>query len=169
MGGRYPAASGTCAPGRRSRTLCLLAGLVLAGLWFMHGVSATTEAGCHGMPVLMTMGTSVTDSGSAMGAADAEARTAMPGHDPGAATFAQPGNGKSMQAGSAETCLSGQPPSPGDFLLALLASLAVLALVFGAVDQPLGAPSYALGRLRRRGPPGPVGRALLTTVCISRT
>lgn len=161
MDTQYPGASvAGSAAGRRVKALQLLAGLVLAGLWLMHGVSATTEAGCHGVPVLMTsMSAPAAHAGPA---AAGLARTS-------AATVSQPGTAGSTHAGEGETCLSGQPPSSGDLLLGLLACLAAFAFACGLAEFLPRRPSSTVDRLRRRGPPGPVGRALLTSVCISRT
>lgn len=148
----------------------MLAVLVLAGLWLMHGVSATTEAGCHGVPVMMSMSASAAGSGSAM-VADAvvgakRADTSAPDATPGVRAA---GTGAFSHSSPGETCLSGQPPSPHDLLLGLLASFALLGLAFGMAAR-LAQPSMrGWSRVRRRGPPGQAGRAVLTAVCISRT
>jgi hypothetical protein len=168
MDARCDAAAGRPSPvGHHRLLLRLLAPVVLLGLWLMHGVSATTTAGCHGVPVLMSMSAQVGDPGSVPGSAtvpmvkSAAAGSAGPAWSAGAA---------SDRPGSGEMCLSGQPPSPGGFLLALLAALALAGFGFwcAAAYRPRP-PSRAASLPPRRGPPGPVGRALLTTVCISRT
>ena len=123
--------------------------LVLLGLWMMHGVSATTNAGCHGVPMLMP-----TTSTSMTVAAPMSATTSVVRHTPAA----------DAQMGCAETCLSGQPPSSGDLMLGLLTAFILVAIVFG-LDLELRRPR----EMSRRGPPGPVGRRLLTEMCVSRT
>lgn len=171
MDAQYRAAAVTPSALRhRAGALRVLAVLVLAGLWLMHGVSATTEAGCHGVPIMMSMSASAAGSGSAMVAdavvgatrADTSESDATPGvraEDAGASSHSSPG----------EMCLSGQPPSPRDLLLGLLTAFALLGLAFGMAAR-LAQPSMrGRSRLRRRGPPGQAGRAVLTMVCISRT
>jgi hypothetical protein len=171
MDARYRAQAATPSVLRhRAGALRVLAVLVLAGLWLMHGVSATTEAGCHGVPVMMSMSASAAGSGSAM-VADAGVgakRADMSESDatPGVRAAGTEGSGHS---GPGEMCLSGQPPSPHDLLLGLLATFALLGLAFGMAEW-LGQPSMrGWSRVRRRGPPGQAGRAVLTMVCISRT
>jgi hypothetical protein len=64
--------------------------------------------------------------------------------------------------------MSGQPPTPGDFLIAVLCVLVVFGLAMFA-DSALRTARNAWGAWRRRGPPGLVARELLTAVCVSRT
>lgn len=138
-----------------TRLIQSVAPLVLLGLWLMHGMSATTGAGCHGVALMMPMSASVGETQPIAAGAAAPLGTSA----------SRP---ESQQQGSGELCLSGRPPSPGDFLLALLATLAVVALALFAhlVPRPAG---KACCTWQRRGPPGPVGRQLLTAVCVSRT
>lgn len=166
---RHLAASGTVARDRRrTRVMQLVAGLVLAGLWLMHGVSATTAAGCRGVPVMMTSSMSAAGAGSgATGRARAHAAAFESG--PRLATDSHAGHPGSMHAGCGETCLSGQPPSAGDLLLGLLTCFALLALVRAVSGHLPRASAGVLSRLRRRGRPPPGGTVLLTTVCVSRT
>lgn len=185
MGTRgHAAPDAPATPARASRftgSLRLLAILVLLGLWLMHGVSATTGAGCHGVPVMMTMSASDTGHGSTM-AGDAAPRAGRgavsrsgdvdTAHvDNARADTARAESADTMRSGSGETCLSGQPPSPRDLLISLLGCFALAILACGMAARPMRAPSSRPAcRDRRRGPPGhPVGRALLTTVCVSRT
>jgi hypothetical protein len=135
--------------------------LVLLGLWLMHGVSATTGAGCHGVPVMMSM--SMSASAAEPGSIMAATPTMRADHQ------VQAKSADSMPTGSGETCLSGQPPSPRDLLLGLLACLVLAVLGRVVPTWPPHAASCAACRPRRRGPPGRAGRVLLTTVCISRT
>ena len=130
--------------------------LVLAGLWFMHGISATTGAGCRGgaMPMIAVM-----TSGAAASGAPLEARATGPGAQ---------ANPADISAGpSGDLCLSGQPDDPGAALIALLALLAVT----GYVRLAPAARLVPLARAARRwrAPPGRAGVALLTVVCVSRT
>ena len=143
-------------------TLRLFVPVVLLGLWMMHGMSATMEAGCHGMPMLMPVATSIAEA-EPMAAADAGHSAMRPAADEAASVHLG-----SNQTGAGELCLSGQPPAPGALLLALLAALVLVGYVV----------LTALGRrpdLRRagwrwwRGPPRLAGIELLTAVCVSRT
>jgi hypothetical protein len=152
-------------PSVRVRKLAprLLVPVLLLGVWMMHGMSATTGAGCHGMRIMMSTTVSAVDA-RPMVAADTGASTTRTANTAGDAESARPA---SSHTGPGEMCLSGQPPAAGSFLLALLAALAVAGWVgFTALTRrpdPL-----RLGRGWRRGPPGLVGRELLTTVCVSR-
>lgn len=142
----------------------LLAVLVLAGLWLMHGVSATTNAGCHGVPVMMSMSASAVGPQAAAGASRVSAKA------PESAPDLRPaGTAASVPDGPGETCLSGQPPSPGDLLLGLLAAFVLVGLVACSTARSARPLVFAWSRARRRGPPGTAGRALLTAVCVSRT
>lgn len=140
----------------------LLVSVVLLGLWVMHGMSATMESGCHGMPMLMPTTASMVEA-QPMAAADAGSSAIRPPTD-GAASVHLASN----QTGEGELCLSGQPPTLGAWLLALLATLvAVGYVVFTAqVRRP------DLRRTRWwwwRGRPHLAGMELLTAVCVSRT
>lgn len=163
------AAIGSPFPGRGlTGGMRLIAVLVLAGLWLMHGVSATTAAGCHGVPVVMTAGASVTDPGTGA-AANVGAPTTQAGMRAADAAPSRTSGAGSHGHGPCENCLSGQPPAPGELLLALFAALALVGHCLGVTGRLLSLPPGCWGRARRRGPPGLVGRALLTTVCVSRT
>lgn len=152
---------------RRSRALQVLALVVLGGLWLMHGVSATTEAGCHGVPVLMSRAGPAVDPGSPA-AAGMTSRGSEAGREASAMVSSFAVEDEPADACCGENCLSGQPPSPSHFLLILLASLALAPGLY-AVARPPGCPLAGPGESRRRGPPGTVGRTLLLTVCVSRT
>jgi hypothetical protein len=170
---RYRAEAAALAPlCRRSGALRLLAVLVLSGLWLMHGVSATTEAGCHGVPVMMSMSASAAGSGSGSGSGSqtvAHAPAVAGRADTGESGVRAEGTGASGHGSPGETCLSGQPPSSHELLLGLLSFLTLFGFSLG-MAPPLTQPSRRdRSGLRRRGPPGRSGRALLTTVCISRT
>lgn len=147
----------------RKPALRFLVPLVLVGLWLMHGMSAITGAGCHGM--LMPVAASATEARSMAGAGTASSMAQAIANTADAATITRSSSG---QAGSSELCLSGAPPTPMEFLLALLAGLALLGcVVLAAVMWPRNP-----RRSRRRwgrGPPGPTGRELLTMVCVTRT
>jgi hypothetical protein len=171
MDARCDAAAGRPSPvGHRRLLLRLLAPVVLLGLWLMHGVSATTTAGCHGVPVLMSMSAQVGDPGSVPGTATVPMVRSVKSAAAGSAGTAWSAGAVSDRPGSNETCLSGQPPSPGGVLLALLAALALAGFGFSWAAAYGPRPPWRAASLPpRRGPPGPVGRALLTTVCISRT
>jgi len=138
----------------------LLIPVVLLGLWIMHGMSATMDSGCHGM-VPTSLAASMSDS-SSMSMSPMSLVPAETG-----VTSAAPAG--SAESESGELCLSGQPPTPGDWALTLLAALALL----GSIVPALLAEQPRLQRLAGsrwwRGPPGPAGRELLTTVCVSRT
>lgn len=130
--------------------------LVLAGLWFMHGVSAMTGAGCRGgaMPMIAAM-----TNGAAASGSSAEARAT------GTGARANPAD---VGAGpSGDLCLSGQPEDPGAALIVLLVLLAVAGCVRPAPAAPLV--PVACAARGKRAPPGHVGVALLTVVCVSRT
>lgn len=146
----------------RRRLIRCLALLVFLGLWLMHGMSATTGAGCHGVPVMMPMSAAVSEPPSIPSPASVSAT--VHGGEKGARLA----RSAFEQSGSAELCLSGQPPSPGDLLIALLAALAVFGIALFAAPT-LWPARKAPGAWRRRGPPGLVGRELLTAVCVSRT
>ena len=136
----------------------LLIPVVLLGLWVMHGMSATMESGCHGMvPTSLAASMSDSSSMSVMSAVPTEASV----------TSVSPSGTAESESG--ELCVSGQPPTPGDWALALLAALALLGCIAPAllVGQPRL--RNAAGSRRWRAPPDPAGRELLTTVCISRT
>lgn len=171
MDARYRAVTAT-PPALRHRAgmLRMLAVIVLAGLWLMHGASATTEAGCHGVPVVMSMDSSPVGSSSAAAGHDMAGAIRMGTGDTGAAAVLRSaGTGASDHSGMGEACMSGQPPSPSELLLALLGLLALAGLVFGMPAQLIRPLMRGWSRSRRRGPPGPAGMALLITVCVSRT
>jgi hypothetical protein len=128
---------------------------VLAGLWMMHGMNATTDAGCHGMAMATPMAASMTGTAPKATAPSAAVR--------GASTRAN--SVESGATGSGELCLSGQPPAPGATLLALLA-VAGCALLGATTVRPWAV--WFTGR-RWRAPPGAAGMDLLTVVCVSRT
>jgi hypothetical protein len=143
-------------------TVRLLIPVVLLGLWVMHGMSATMSSGCHGMvptSLAASMNASMSDSSSMSPMSPVPAETGV--------TSASPAG--SAESESGELCLSGQPPTPGDWALALLAALALLGCVAPALLA--GQPQLRLtaDSRRWRAPPDPAGRELLTTVCISRT
>jgi hypothetical protein len=145
----------------RKRLIRRLTPLVLLGLWLMHGISATSGAGCHGVPLMMPMSASVSD---ALSMPTTMSASTIVRHSMDVTSVTR---SASVQVGSGELCLSGQPPTPGHFLLALLAALAMLGLVLLA--NLLQRLSGEACEVRRRGPPGSAGRKLLTTVCVSRT
>ena len=137
--------------------------LLLVGLWVMHGMSGTTDAGCHGAAMPLPMGsTAATAATGPMSPVPGLARRGEQLAAPRAAPAAE----EQMLHG--DLCVSGQPPTFGLDLLALLAVLALAARE---------APDGASGRLwlrftrraRRRAPPGCSGIRLLTVVCVSRT
>lgn len=142
--------------------------LLLAGLWVMHGMSGSTDAGCHGAP--MPIPGDQAAMTTAMAAAPARVMPASPSPS-GRAQTAWAGSvlGGQMQHG--ELCVSGQPPTPGQDLLVLLALLALLALaaygVGGGSSSRLR--SRAVYRAAGRAPPSLSGIRLLTSVCVSRT
>lgn len=143
----------------RSMTLRLFVPVVLLGLWMMHGMSATMESGCHGMPLPMPMAASIAQA-QPMTPVEAGSRAVRPAAH--AAVWLPAG---SNQTGAGELCLSGRPPAPGAWLLAAL--LLVGCAVFAA---PARRPqARRAGWQRWRGPPGLAGIALLTAVCVSRT
>jgi hypothetical protein len=140
----------------------LLIPVVLLGLWVMQGMSATMESGCHGMvptSLAASMNESMSDSSSMSPMSPALTETGV--------TSAAPAG--SAESESGEPCVSGQPPTPGDWALALLAALALLGCIAPAllVGQPRL--RNAAGACRWRAPPDPAGRELLATVCVSRT
>lgn len=170
MDARYRAAARPSPALRHcTRTLRTLAVLVLAGLWLMHGDSATTEAGCHGVPVMMPMSASADSPGSQAAASARPGAMRADTRGSGAASGVRAQGAASEHPGPCESCLSGQPPSPHDLSRGLLSPLALLGLAVGMGAQPAQPLMRFRGRARRRGPPGPVGRTLLTTVCVSRT
>jgi hypothetical protein len=71
--------------------------------------------------------------------------------------------------GSGEGCLSGQPPAPGDTLLALLTLLVLLGLAWPAIPGPVRLIRSAWRRRPDRAPPWLAGRDLLNVVCVART
>src|SRR5947209_6992535 len=102
---------------RASRAVLIV--LVLAGLWLMHGMAGTTDAGCHGAAMLIPRGMphvaaapALVPGAAAKGAVARAAASSIPA-----------GLAEQMQHG--ELCVSGQPPTPGQDLLALLALLAL--------------------------------------------
>ena len=133
--------------------------LLLVGLWVMHGMSGMTDAGCHGatmpLPMISTATTSPTSAAPA----------ATPGGVHPAVALVAPAAQTRMLHG--DLCVSGQPPTFGLDLLALLALLAL-----GAREPPDGACDHLwirfTRRVRRRAPPGLSGIRLLTSVCVSR-
>jgi hypothetical protein len=143
------------APGRRAARSVIVV-LVLAGLWLMHGISATSDAGCHdgAMPLVAAMSHGE-DAVAVPAGAPATRRESVAG-------AADPGMG--MQQ-SGQLCLSGQPANPGAALIALLGLLAVARCL------PVGTPTWSMASCarRRRAPPGLFGLRLLAAVCVSRT
>jgi hypothetical protein len=139
----------------------LLIPIVLLGLWMMHGMSATMESGCHGM-VPTSLAASMSDS-PAMSAMSAVKSTPVRA----GMTTASPAGSVELDAG--ELCLSGQPPAPGDWALALLAALALVGCIAFALAAGQPGVQRTAGSRWWRGPPDPAGRELLTTVCVSRT
>lgn len=135
--------------------------LLLIGLWVMHGMSGTTDAGCHGavMPALSASSDSMPRVAAAPSAETAAAsRTAT----------TSIGMGWPGQMRHGELCVSGQPPTPGQDLLALLALLALAG--YGVSGDCLRLSVGRVPRLARwQAPPSPFGIQLLTTVCVSRT
>src|SRR5437588_1029687 len=116
MDARYRAAAAAVSPLRhRAGALRVLAVLVLAGLWLMHGVSATTEAGCHGVPVMMSMSAPATGFGSGTAVHALAGAKRMDASESGAVSDVRAEDtGASGHCSAGETCLSGQPPSPHD-------------------------------------------------------
>jgi len=118
----------------------------------MHGMSATTGSGCHGM-VPMPLAVAMSPIGA-------------PPTGSGVTAAAPAG---SVGMGSGELCLSGQPPTPGDWALALLAALALVGCVVSAVSAGRTPVRRIAGCQRWRGPPHLAGMELLTAECVSRT
>lgn len=139
--------------------------LLLVGLWVMRGMSGTSDAGCHGavMPIPSAVSDGMPDV-AAVAAVMPSAETAAGSN----AVTTSIGIGLAGQMQHGELCVSGQPPTPGQDLLALLALLALAS--YGVSGGCLGSP---VGRVSRRArwwaPPSPFGIQLLTTVCVSRT
>lgn len=165
----YTVRGGTAKPrrqdaGPRTAVRRFIMLLLLAGLWMMHGMSGSTDAGCHGtaMPVPMK-----TASVSDVAAAPASMLHERPVTNPHAATPSL-GTALAEQMRHGDLCVCGQPPTPGQDLLALLALLA-LATSDRADVRLLRPVRHAVPGTRRRAPPGLFGIRLLTTVCVSRT
>lgn len=138
--------------------------LVFAGLWLMHGVSASTGAGCHAgaMPLIAAMSSA---QGAMAAAAEAPATEA-----PAADSRAPVAGPAAMGAGpSGELCLSAQPTDPGAALIGLIALMALAGWILLDGAAPARARAAACRARRWRGPPGRTGVALLTVVCVSRT
>lgn len=134
--------------------------LLLVGLWVMHGMSGMTDAGCHGAAMPLPMGSMAATT--PMNAAP----TVMPGGEHPEAAPAAPAIRAQMLHG--DLCVSGQPPTFGLDLLALLALLALG--VREARKSSCGRVCLRFTRrTRRRAPPGLSGIRLLTAVCVSRT
>ena len=146
--------------------------LVLVGLWLMHGMFGTTEAGCQGgaMPVSMSVSVPVAAPGAVPDVAAAHAfMPSVPAAAGSRAVAPSVGAGLAEAMRHGELCQSGQPPTPGRDMLVLLALLA-LAGPIAARDvacEPFGLPLAR--RAGKRAPPGLFGTGLLTAVCVSRT
>ena len=140
--------------------------LLLVGLWMMHGMSGATDAGCHGaaMPLPMTASAAMPNVAAAP-ALTSGASSAAPLR---AATSSSIGTGSAGQMRHGDLCVSGQPPTPGQDLLALLALLALAAYGMSGLDLGLSV-TRAPHRTQRQAPPGLFGIRLLTAVCVSRT
>jgi hypothetical protein len=153
-------------PGRASLRAWAWRGAVFAllvGLWVMHGLSGTSDAGCHGAPMPMA------------GAAQMPVPSGLFGPGPQARPAAGGVNARAEMASASmdqmrhgELCLSGQPPNPGGLLLALLALIACALAAIELRGRPT-ARSPGSPRRSRHAPPGLIGRRLLTVMCVART
>jgi hypothetical protein len=171
---------GTHAPLARAGARVLVAVVVLAGLFLMHGLPAGNCLG-HGAAAASSMTSAVmadpaiemmpilVEKGMAADAAMAVRPPVAPlpsmaGFRPAAVS---PADAQAPGAGMAGAVCVSRPPPPG------LASLLALSLLVGAVavGEALGLGGLTSRFLRGRGlrAPPQAGAALLVRLCISRT
>lgn len=137
----------------------VLACAVLLGLWVMHGMYASPVTGCHGAGLtLVSMTQPETAPAPAPAASDRLVQAAV-------------GVGMAPM-GDGDLCLSGQVPTAGKDLNALIALLSLigLGLVMAPVSERFvpGMPGRAQSRWR--APPGAAtGSELLLMECVART
>jgi hypothetical protein len=133
---------------------------VLLGLWLMHGMYSSPVAGCHGAGLTLV---SMTQPKMAPAPAPAVSDGLVQAVAVGA-SMAPMGDGG--------LCLSGQVPTAGKDLNALIALLSLIGL--GLATAPTSG-SLAPGLARRaqsrwRAPPGAAtGSELLLLECVART
>lgn len=149
----------------RTRARPCIVLLLLVGLWMMHGLSGATGAGCHGaaIPVPAAISDGMSDGGAAPAL-----MTSAPTAKSRSLTSPSMSAAVSVPMLHGDLCVSGQPPTPGQDLLALLALGALLLCGLpGMQPDPLADRDVRWARWR--APPAPFGIRLLTTVCVSRT
>lgn len=149
---------------RRTRRLAVraLAPVLLAGLWVMHGMAATTASGCHGgtMPLPVPAASAPRPQTAAEQQAVHGAMLALSRGE----TAARPTTHGPVESG--DLCLSGAPPTGGALLSLLLAAIAWW--LPDEAEKPTSSRS-PLGALASRAPPGSWGSDLLVKVCVART
>jgi len=131
---------------------------VLLGLWVMHGMYNSPVAGCHG-------------GGLTMVSTPQSATPPSPALSDGPVQAAAE-NAEAAPAGDGDLCVSGQVPTAGKDLNALIALLSLIglclvtALISGRSIR--GLPGRAQSRWR--APPGArTGSELLLLECVART